>query len=228
MDIVITEEVVARFPEMSAGFFLVDLSKIAHITPLERESSLMRDLKAAFTSEEALGNHYLSRLYDEFYRSMGLKVRKVSTPVKQAARVLAAKSYRPVSPIIDLCMGVEYSTLVSFQAYDASKIVGSVSYAIAEGHEPLTTFQGEDKICKAGELVLEDEQGVIHSSYYGNARRCALDSYSQTALVRLLGIPGAEKADLEAAEIKLVASVQPLASCRVSANQRFCVLPIVN
>ena len=228
MKIVITEQAMARFPEMSASFLLVDLSKIAHITPLEREASLMRDLKAAFESEEALENHYLSGLYDNFYRSMGLKVRKVSTPAKQVARVLATKSYRPVSPIIDLCMDVEYSTLVSFQAYDASKIVDSISYAIAEGNESIITFRGEDKICKVGELVLKDEQGVIHSSYYGNARRCALDSSSKTALVRLLGIPGIKKMDLDAAERRFSANTQPIASCRVSASQCFCVLPVIS
>lgn len=188
----------------------------------------MRDLKAAFETEEALEKHYLSGLYDNFYRSMGLKVRKVSTPVKQAARVLATKSYRPLSSIIDLCMDVEYSTLVSFQAYDASKIASSILYTIAEGNEPIITLQGENKICKIGELVLRDEQGVIHSSYYGNAQRCALDSSSKTALVRLLGIPGIKKVDLDAAERKFSASTQPIASCQVSASQRSCVLPVVS
>jgi DNA/RNA-binding domain of Phe-tRNA-synthetase-like protein len=227
MDIMIAEEVIEKFPKLSLIFFLVNLSKIAHITPLEREFCLMRDLRSAFGSEEALEEHYLGKLYDDFYRSMGLKVRKVSTPIKQAARVLAAKSYRPVSPIIDLCMGVEYSTLVSFQAYDAAKIAGQICYAIAEGHETITTFQGEAKICKTGELVLKDEQGVVHSSYYGNALRCALDCSSQTALVRLLGVPGIEKADLDAAETRFGVSAQPIAFCRLSAAQRLCALPVV-
>jgi DNA/RNA-binding domain of Phe-tRNA-synthetase-like protein len=156
------------------------------------EEAVIRRVRAAHAGEDAVRARPEADAYRDFYRSMGLKAAQVSTPVKQAARVLRTNRYSARSPVVDVAMEIEYETLLSFQVYDAAKLAGAVRFCLADGAEPITTMRDEAKTCKPGELVLKSAGAVAHSSYYGNHRAFALDSGSTTALVRVMAIPGVQ------------------------------------
>lgn len=141
---------------------------------------------------EALRGHRLWEEYRMFYSAMNVKASAVSTPLKQAIRFLKAGTYRPIHPVVDICMEIEYSTLCSFQVYDRARIGSSVSYAPAAGGEFLSGAV-DGAAARPGEFVLSDELGLIHSPSLGNDHSRLVGDGSEEALVRILRIPGMDR-----------------------------------
>lgn len=158
--------------------------------------------------DDILNSEYVS-CYAAFYKSLGLKASAVSTPCKQAARVKKTQTYKPIFPILDLCMRIEYTTLISFQLYDPDKIRGVLVYRFAMGEEQMIDFHGESKICRKGDLLLMDDTGVVHSCAYGNHRDKGLQAESRRALVRIMKVPAVP------ADLLLQAQNQLAESCPV-------------
>lgn len=158
--------------------------------PAQAEEEVVQALRAAFPEEDDLRESPEDTLYREFYRGMGLKAAQVSTPVKQALRVLRKSSYVARGPVVDKAMAIEYSTLVSFQVYAAVRLNGPLSFALAGGDEPITTMGREHKSCKPGELLLLSGDAVMHSCYYGNDPAFLLREEDEAAVVRIMGVPG--------------------------------------
>ncbi len=155
------------------------------------EQQVVAELLAAFAAEEDLRSNPADELYRSFYRAMGLKAAQVSTPVKQALRVLRNGEYRARGPVVDTAMAIEYSTLVSFQVYSAARLGDRLTFALAGGEEPITTMRGEGKTCKPGELLLLGAGGAVaHSCYYGNDPAFLLTEEDPVAIVRVMGVPG--------------------------------------
>lgn len=149
------------------------------------ESRILTRLKESHPTEDALRQHPLWDGYRAFYSGMNVKPSSVSTPLKQAARILRRDSYRPINPVVDVCMEIEYSTLCSFQVYDNERVGMNVTYGPATGRE---TVDGKGRI-REGELLLSDEHGVIHSPTLGNSIARLVRDDSDTALIRVLKIP---------------------------------------
>lgn len=216
----LTPAVAERFPDMEVWFFKVDVNALGVTSTDEaaREEEVYTEAHKVFPDVEALESHPFEDLYRRFYSSMGLKARKVSTPVRQAARILRQGYYRSRGVLVDSCMLVEYTSLASFQAYDYDRVTGSLAYSLAGGTEHLTTFQGEEKQCKEGELVLRDEEGVLHSSYYGNASRASVSEATALGLVRALRIPGFPAPDFDQVIQRSRERLQPLDELKLSRS----------
>ena len=179
------------FPDLEACFLLIPNAGYSDRAAAERAAKVVVDrARAAHGSADELRGSGADSCYRAFYRAMGLKAAQVSNPAKQAARVLENGTYRTIFRAIDIAMEIEYATLVSFQLYDAMATVGPLTFTLANGTEPIVTSRGEPRTCKAGELVLADEGGVMHSCYYGNHRDRMLSASTPWALVRIMGVPG--------------------------------------
>lgn len=191
INVTLGPEVIARYPDLVVVFIVV------HSRPYTSESErcstenmVLERVQQHFQSGEAIQNHHFAAQYDSFYRDMGLKPKGISNPLKQASRVLERNLYRSILPIVDFAMAIEYCSLLSFQVFDALTISKSLTYRFSEGSESITTFHGENKVCKAGELILCDETGVVNSSYYGNNQANLLRPSSEIGLIRILKVPG--------------------------------------
>jgi len=211
----IDAEVHRQLPGTEAQLLLI--ANETHPDPAHAElqaARLLERARAAHPDPDALAGGQTDTAYRHFYRAMGLKAAQVSTPVKQARRVLERGAYRPISKTVDVAMEIEYATLVSFQAYDAAAAGGELEYRLAEGGEPITTMGGDYKCCKRGELILLGAGGVLHSSYYGNASRARLTDDAEHALLRILRIPGLDGERFRAAVEEAGARLRVLAAAR--------------
>lgn len=201
MHITLHKEVSEKYPDLRVEF--IEVHNIQDYTSdeerKEAEQEIVEAVLSTFPSKETLEAHPFKNLYQTFYQSMGLKVKKVSTPIKQALRIFTNKSYRSLYKILDTCMKIEYTTLISFQLYDIDKISGELEYRLADGTETLTTFHNEEKTCKPGELILTDSEGVLHSVYYGNNKNKSIDSNTKNCVIRIMGVPGTPEEDFQKA-----------------------------
>ncbi len=191
-EIVLDDAVLEQHPGLRLALLAVPSGGYSDPSEAGRaEQQVVAELLAAFASEDELRSSREDGLYRDFYRSMGLKAAQVSTPVKQALRVLRNSEYRARGPVVDIAMAIEYSTLVSFQVYSASRLGGHLAFTLARGEEPITTMRGEEKTCKPGELLLLAGAGeVAHSCYYGNDPAFLLTEQDALAIVRVMGVPG--------------------------------------
>lgn len=192
MKINIHDEITTRHPDFAVSFFAVDA-----IPPYETDEARTAASAAivrAVSTEHGdvdLSQSSAQTAYTAFYGAMGIKAKHVSTPPKQAQRVLRNMQYRSILPTIDRCMRIEYTTLVSFQVYDPNKFVDShLLYRPAHEADTLVDLHGEVKKCLVGELVLADSGGPVHAVTTGNAASRSIDAASTRALVRVMKVPG--------------------------------------
>jgi DNA/RNA-binding domain of Phe-tRNA-synthetase-like protein len=191
-EIVLDDAVLTQYPGLRLTLLAVPASTYSDPSEADEAGQLVvAELLAAFATEDELRSSPVDETYRVFYRSMGLKAAQVSTPPKQALRVLRKAEYRPRGPVVDAAMAIEYSTLVSFQVYSASQLGPRLVFSLASGEEPITTMRGEGKSCKAGELLLLGDAGAVaHSCYYGNDPAFLLTERDELAIVRVMGVPG--------------------------------------
>ena len=166
MNITLNPEVLQKYPTLLFGFAILNSDGYkSENEKNEAEERIVSKVLDTFSDVNEIENHYLNDLYKSFYKSMGLKPKKVSTPIKQAKRIIQNRAYRSIHKLIDICMEVEYTYLVSFQVYDVDKINGSLEYQLSKGTEIIKNFHNEDKICKKDELILVDNESPAHSVY---------------------------------------------------------------
>ncbi len=190
MKFLVDNTVCTRFPDLFLSFGLIEnCTGFVFGDDDLRAQAVVDAVNNAYESADQILNSDIASFYANFYRNLGLKASTVSTPCKQAARVKRTQKYKPILPIVDLCMSIEYTTLISFQVYDADKIVGDLIYRFAKGGEPLCDFHGEMRLCKEGDLLLTDGEGVVHSCAHGNNKNKLVQPDSKRALVRIMRVP---------------------------------------
>ncbi len=215
----IKKEVFNVFPDFEAAFLAINDE--SHYDLTEQED-LKQKIVSNLKSPEILMNHSYNDLYKEFYRKMGFKskkLKKITTPIRQALRAAKTGEYRSINKVIDYCMLIEYTTLVSFQVYDLEKILSPISYAIAKGTETIIPFNGDECFCKKGELILTDQIEVLHSAYYGNNKEKSVNNNTKNYLVRIMFIPDMDKSDYNKAIDKMISFFPKYQLLKLSKSQ---------
>lgn len=199
LNLTFSTQVAKKFPDLQIALLEArDLSDYKSETDkANAEQEIMSMIHSQYPSAESAKNHYLNEHYKTFYREMGLRPKLVSTPIKQVVRRIKTDSYNSVHKVITECMKIEYSTMISFQVYDLDSIVGDLSYRLATGTEETISIGRGPKLCKQGELILVDEEAVLHSVYYGNNERKSVTKDTNNFLIRIMGIPGVRQEDFE-------------------------------
>jgi DNA/RNA-binding domain of Phe-tRNA-synthetase-like protein len=194
-------DVVAELPGFAAAFLVAP----GHIPDAEhpevRADRIEARVRAAHNSADDLRQNPLVEGYRAFHARINVRPSSASTPVKQALRVFD-RGYRPINPVVDISMEIEYATLCSFQVYDLQSIGDQVRYIFAVGDEVLQDRahgDGGSAKVRQGELLLADERGVIHAPSVGNDASRIMAPTSSQVLVRLMKIPALPRAVFDAA-----------------------------
>jgi DNA/RNA-binding domain of Phe-tRNA-synthetase-like protein len=193
-------DVVTEIPGFAAAFIAAP-GHIPNAEPPEaRAGRIEARVKAAHDSADDLRQDPLVEGYRAFHAGINVRPSSASTPVKQALRVFD-RGYRPVNPVVDISMEIEYATLCSFQVYDLQSIGDQVRYAFAVGDEVLQNraHGGGSAKVRQGELLLVDERGVIHAPSVGNDASRIMKPTSSQVLVRLMRIPALPRSVFDAA-----------------------------
>lgn len=219
MKIQLSSSLVTKYPEIRAAFLLLrshprygDPSVVPEI-----EDEITRNVRRRYPDGQVLASHYLADAYRKFYEAMGLSLKKVSTPLKQAARFLDG-TYRSRGKPIDVCMDIEYVTGVSFQLYDAATLPSSLCYDVATAEYECLDFHSKPARSRIGEVILHGDGKLVHCPSVGNNKMFSLNEGTTAILIRVLGIPGLAAEDWTAAVSSARMRLEPDDFCELSAR----------
>lgn len=186
------------FPDLAVGFLVTPASPYAVDEAAGTSARVMDRLVSEHQTADRIRENPMWDGYRNFYSAMNVRASSVSTPLKQAARFLKLGAYRPIHPVVDVCMEIEYAMLCSFQVYDYARVGSSIAYSPSPGDELLNDAP-EGGVTRPGELVLRDELGLINSPTLGNDHSRLVGDESHRALVRILKIPSLDRQVFERA-----------------------------
>jgi DNA/RNA-binding domain of Phe-tRNA-synthetase-like protein len=217
MKIEISQSLLGKYPEIRAAFFVLkhDLtySELGQADAAGR--TVTERVRRKYGTQDVIDAHYLNSAYRNFYESMGLSLKRVSTPLKQASRFIQG-DYKSRGRVIDVCMDIEYQTGVSFQLYDADKVPNTITYDIAEVEYDCLDFHNKAARSKKGEVILWGDEQLLHCPSVGNNKVFSLTEETKCALIRVLGVPGIQDIDWNSALAEVTERLHPDASCILS------------
>jgi hypothetical protein len=120
-----------------------------------------------------------------------------------------------IFPAVDLLLAVEMGFGVLAGIQDLSKVRGDLRFVLVSSDE---TFNGmrSKVICRRGELVIRDEEGIIASFFQGPDKRTKLLPSSTELLAFVFSAPETRRNSFEAA-VDCLRSVLTIASSHVTS-----------
>ena len=139
------------------------------------------------------------RAYRKFMWSIGIDPTKVRPASEALARRALRSSLPNINSLVDLGNAVSVKYLVPIGIYDLDNVKGEMELRRAkEGELFLPIGRGEVRL-KGNELVLADEEGVMHLFPYRDSRRTMVTLETKNALVAAAGVPGVPEEDVRKA-----------------------------
>ena len=146
---------------------------------------LLRKLKRRITLaqiEQRIG------LYDQFFREWGFPC-PLPGHLKRAVEMgfPIVNLYIDAHIIAEMCQGI----LMAIQ--DLDRFRGAWTLDLAREGETFQGVSGRIVICKDGEIVLRDEEGIVCSLFQGPDAKTKVDSGSKNVVVYVFTAPGVEE-----------------------------------
>ncbi|NPA85481.1 MAG: hypothetical protein GXO07_05720 [Crenarchaeota archaeon] len=137
--------------------------------------------------------------YRKFMWRIGIDPTKVRPASEALARRALRSSLPNINSLVDLGNAVSVRRLVPIGIYDLDKTAGKMELRKAEEGEPfLPIGRGEVRL-EGRELVLADEEGVMHLFPYRDSRRTMVTLETKNALVAAAGVPGVPEEEVRKA-----------------------------
>jgi DNA/RNA-binding domain of Phe-tRNA-synthetase-like protein len=183
MNIQISPRWHTSFPGGHVGLLLVaGVDNRKRSTPLdgrkrELEASL-RQQYAGFSRADFLRLEVLAA-YRDYYKTFG---NTYHVQLQLESVVTKNKSLPTVSPLVDANFAAELKTLVLTAGHDANLLAEPILIDASQGDETFTQMNGKTKTLKAGDMMMQDAQGVVCSIIYGQDARTPISETTTRAL----------------------------------------------
>ncbi|NPV69285.1 MAG: hypothetical protein HPY55_01405 [Firmicutes bacterium] len=153
-------------PGALAGILAMDnVSNPERHTALEREKErLVEDLKKRIPDREMLASLPVIRAYDSYYRRFD-KSYHVRMQIESVA--LKGKPIPNVAALVETMFMAELKNGLLTAGHDLDAVEGLIRADLADGGEIYTRLNGQEQACKAGDMIMADEGGIISSVLYG-------------------------------------------------------------
>jgi len=118
------------------------------------------------------------------------------SPLADQLRQVQQKGLRGSSPLVKALLLSEMSTGTLMGAQDAAAVKGPLVCGLAEEGE---TFRGmrAEVLCREGEIVLRDSEGIIATLFQGPDRRTRLNKDTKDVVFFIFSVPGVSDADVK-------------------------------
>ncbi len=161
--------------------------------------------KARIALEDQLRTHYAgldrnsigSEPTMQAYRTYYKRFKKTYHVLLQLESVINGKPIPSVSALVEAMFMAEMKNRLLTAGHDLDSIHLPMHLDIARGDEDYTLLRGEDQICKAGDMILSDAQGVICSVIYGSDQRTIIKSSTRRVLYVVYVPPGIPHMDVD-------------------------------
>jgi DNA/RNA-binding domain of Phe-tRNA-synthetase-like protein len=162
----------------------------------ERKTALEEQLRAHFAGQDraALAALPAVQAYDAYYR----RFKKTYHVLLQLESVvLKGKPIPSVAALVEAMFMAELQNQLLTAGHDLDAIQGAARLDIARGDETYTLLRGQEQVCKAGDMLMADEQGPISSVIYGPDARTRLAPATRRTLFTVYAPPGIDPAAVE-------------------------------
>ena len=120
------------------------------------------------------------------------------------------KGFPTISPLVDILLILEltHGMLMGVQDYAAMK--GIIIYDLAENGEGFAGMRS-DIYCKANEIILRDNCGIVASYHQGSDKRTMIRPVTDSPIFFIFGTPNLEEAAVHEATESVGALMRPFA-----------------
>jgi DNA/RNA-binding domain of Phe-tRNA-synthetase-like protein len=146
---------------------------------------LLRKLKRRVTLAQ---NEERIHLYDEFFQEWGY-----SCPLPGHLKRTVEMGFPIVNLYIDAHIIAEMCQGILMAIQDLDRFRGSWTLDLAKEGETFQGVSGKAVICKDGEIVLRDEEGIVCSLFQAPDFKTKVDSGSRNIAVYVFTAPGIEE-----------------------------------
>ncbi|MEM4175745.1 MAG: phenylalanine--tRNA ligase beta subunit-related protein, partial [Candidatus Nitrosocaldus sp.] len=147
-------------------------------------SKVMDELRTKLTlSKDDLKNHPVVRALRDFYWRLGIDPTKVRPSSEALARRFLMGKMPRINNVVDAGNIASIETLVPIGIYDLGMVNGMLVLRRAMNNEEFVDITGKASRLTGKEIVLADEQGVMHVFPHRDALRTSVKDYTSRILV---------------------------------------------
>ncbi len=106
--------------------------------------------------------------------------------------ILKEKSIPKINPLVMIMFIAELKNLILTAAHDLDRITLPIGVELSRGDERYNLLNGMEKELPAGDMFMEDREGIISSIIYGPDNRTQITEETNSALYTVYAPPGIE------------------------------------
>lgn len=110
--------------------------------------------------------------------------------------------------LVEAMFAAEINNLFLTAGHDLNALVGPVTLAVSRGGEPYTGISGQERVLKAGDMMMHDEMGIISNVIYGPDHRTRLTPDTHEVLFTVYAPAGIEVSAVRQHLEEIAANVQ--------------------
>jgi len=178
-----------RYPQAHLGILTMRGVKGPERDPnLDRlKKELEDDLRSVFKDSAELKALAPIQAYQAYYK----RFKKTYHVVHQLESVaIKGKPIPRVSALVEAMFMAELRNMLLTAGHDLDAIKPPLTLDVAEGTETYLGLNGQAQMLKAGDMIINDAQGVISSVIYGPDRRTMITRDTENVLFTVYGVPG--------------------------------------
>ncbi len=180
--------------------------------------SVVRGVKVAENSEKAaelinevleklkkevrvddLREHPVVRAYRDFYWRIGIDPTKQRPSGEALVRRAIRGSIPRINNVVDAGNIASMETFVPIGLYDLDRVRGELKLRFANEGEIFRPIGGKDDRLEKNQIVLADDEKVLHVFPYRDSRETMIRKETRNVLIVACGVPGVERAVVETA-----------------------------
>jgi len=158
----------------------------------QRKETLEEALRLRFAGYDRASLRELPVLkaYHSFYKRFD---KTYHVQLQLESLVFKGKSIPRVAALVECMFMAELKNQLLTAMHDMDVLELPVRLDVANGSEKFTTYNGEDKVLKPGDMYIADRQGVISSVIYGPDQRTRIQTETRRALFTAYAPPGIDE-----------------------------------
>lgn len=188
---IVSEEWKAAYPGAVAGILVMhDVANPASHPEIDRlRTELESQLRSRFAGGDrsALAALQPIQAYNTYFKRYG-KTYHVQLQLESVG--LKGKSIPRVSSLVEAMFITELKNLLLTAGHDLQSIQPPIMLGVAKGDERYTLLNGREQVCKAGDMMMADGQGVISSVLYGPDQHTRITADTRQVIFAVYAPPG--------------------------------------
>jgi DNA/RNA-binding domain of Phe-tRNA-synthetase-like protein len=192
---VATEEWKSRYPGACVGVLAMTGTTNPDTHPELRrlKTELEDDLKALFSDKTALREQRQLTAYKQYYKQF-----KKSYHVLQQLEsvIFKGKSIPNVAALVEAMFMAELRDMLLTAGHDLKACNLPLTLDISKGNESFVRMNGQEQVCKEGDMIISDQEAVISSIIYGPDQRTKIQQSTTDVIFTSYGPPGISEIEM--------------------------------